>query len=607
MSDRLPPLPPGASLSPNTLPPMPKGATTQAPPDYGSVQYTPEGIPLQLPEGSEEPTGMTKAASQFMTGVAGMPIRFGMSLAKPILGGAQMVSKMFEDKPQQTMQGLVAGTKPTRPLSAIDQAVNAVNMIDKGVDDAAGPFSWVTTKPASLAGDIVPYVVGGIPRALTGLGLKLLPNAPRVAAGAQGALGGASSAVMQPTEGGLYGPEFWAEKGKQGTVGAVVGGGTGYALGSPVSQEIERLRKAGVTDLTPGMMSGLMKNVEDFTTKYLPFVGGKVQQAQGNALNSFNYGAAKTVLDPLKIEIPKEIKTGYELNNFVKKSVGDAYDNIAPKISLPYAQPLTPAATTTFKQDLEAKVADLSMNMSTKSAKLFKQEVMPVIKNAVQNGTIDGKSFRELESTLGTKAMDYVSSKEALDRTAGRGIFELQNFLRQSLRDANPAVATELTAIHKAFINSLPYKKATQSAAAVDGVIDPSMLRRTTKNLEGLNVPMRDYADAAVKVMGKKVVEPNTQQGTRAIGLGLGAAPAVATQFPTAAPFMLPGMEYALPATVGAVRGLYSRPGVAAANLISQTSGGKLGTAAGTPAGALTSFSEDMRRRKEEQGLIPQQ
>jgi len=70
---------------------------------------------------------------------------------------------------------------------------------------------------------------------------------------------------------------------------------------------------------------------------------------------------------------------------------------------------------------------------------------------------------------------------------------------------------------------------------------------------------------------------------------------------------MLPGMEYALPATVGAMRGLYSRPGVAAANLISQTSGGKLGTAAGTPAGALTSFSEDMRRRKEEQGLIPQQ
>jgi hypothetical protein len=133
------------------------------------------------------------------------------------------------------------------------------------------------------------------------------------------------------------------------------------------------------------------------------------------------------------------------------------------------------------------------------------------------------------------------------------------------------------------------------------------MLRRTTKNLEGLDVPIRDYADAAVKVMGKKVVEPTTQQGTRAIGLGLGAAPAVASQFPAAAPYMLPGMEYALPATVGAMRGLYSRPGVAAANLISRTPGGTLGTMAGQPAGALTTFGEDMRRRREEQGLVPQQ
>ena len=607
MSDKLPPLPPGATLNPNAMPPMPQGATTQAPLDYSNVQFTPEGVPMSLPEGASEPTGVQKGVSQFMTGVAGMPIRFMTSLAKPMVGGAQMISKMFEKEPQQTMEGLVTGKKPTRPLSALDQASNAITTIDQGIDQAAGPFSWVTTKPASLAGDIAPYVVGALPKAVTNIVPSLLPNAPRVAAGVQGALGGAGSAVMQPTEGGLYGPEFWAEKGKQGTAGAVVGGATGTALGSPVSQEIERLRKAGVTDLTPGMMSGLMKNVEDFTTKYLPFVGGKVEQAQGNALNSFNYGAAKTVLDPLKIEIPANIKTGYELNNFVKKSVSNAYDDIAPKISLPYSAPLTPAARTTFKQDLDSKVADLSMNMSTKSAKLFKQEVLPVIKNAVQNGSIDGKAFRDLESTLGTRAMDYVSSKEALDRTAGRGIFELQSFLRDSLRQANPAVASELTAIHKAFINSLPYKKAAQSAAAVDGVIDPGMLRRTTKNLEGLDVPIRDFADAAVKVMGKKVVEPTTQQGTRAIGLGLGAAPAVASQIPAAAPYMLPGMEYALPATVGAMRGLYSRPGVAAANLVSQTSGGKLGTMAGQPAGALTSFGEDVRRRKEEQGLIPQQ
>ena len=178
--------------------------------------------------------------------------------------------------------------------------------------------------------------------------------------------------------------------------------------------------------------------------------------------------------------------------------------------------------------------------------------------------------------------------------------------MRQQLRDANPAVAKELNSIHTAFKNSLPYQKATTYAEAVDGIINPGMLRRATKNLQGLDVPVRDLADAAVNVMGKRVIQPQGSAMPRAVGAGAAALPVVGSQVPAAAPYMVPGMEFIIPGTIASMRGIYSKPGIAASNLISSTPGGVLGTVAGAPSGALGSFSEDVKRRKAELGLPTQ-
>jgi len=600
---KLPPLPPGASLTPTgpAMPPLPSGASyTQAEaPTPENVFVDPfTGMQLSGPSifgETAEPTGVAKLAQQSMLGVTQMPMRFMTSLAKPLLGAAQFVSKQFEEPPQQTMEGLILGKKPTKPLSWIDEAINAVNQIERGSNEAAGPLSWVTTRPASLAGDFAPGF--GMGKGAYALTSRLMPNAPRVASGLVGTVGGGTTAALQPTEPGLYGPEFSEEKAKQAGWGALTGGTLGTVFGSPVSQEIERLRKAGITNLTPGMLSQAMRNVEDFTQKYLPFVSGKVGQAEANALESFNRAAAQTVLNPLGVRVPSDKKPGYELNKFVKDQIGKSYSAIEDKIHLPF----TPKEEDLIRNEM----ARLTRDMSQKSAKLFIDETMASLKNAVTSIGIPGKNFREMESTLGTKAMDYVSSKDAVDRSAGRAIFQFQDFMRQQLRDANPAVSKELTAIHTAFKNSLPYKKATTYSEAIEGVINPGMLRRSAKNLEGMDVPVRDLADAAVKVMGKKVVSPQGSAGTRAIGATAAALPVAASSVPAAAPYMVPGMEFLVPAAIGGTRALYSQPGIALSNLLSATPGGVLGTSAGAPAGALASFSEDVARRKAEQGLLP--
>jgi len=610
MSNNLPPLPPGASLSPNTLPPLPKGATTKPPVRWDDVPFTPEGIPLMLPENSSEPTGVSKFASDLLTGISGMPLRLAMSLAKPIAGGAQMLSKMFEESPKKNVNDLITGKKPTKPLSTADEAVNVINMIDKGIDQSAGPLSWVTTKPASLVGDIIPYTLGALPTAATSAIAKALPEAPRLAAGLQGMLGAGVSGTLQPVEPGLHGEEFSEEKKNQALISSLTGGSLGYLMGAPVSKEIERLRKAGVTNLTPGMMSDLMKGVESFSTHYLPFVAKNVEKAESNVLNSFNIGAANTILSPLKIQVPYDLKAGYELNNFVKNKIGNAYEKIEDKISLPFDKPLTRSSKTSFSKEINNEFFNISKELSENSKNIFMAEIQPKLQNAIKNGSIDGKSFRQLESTLGDRAMDYLVSKDAIQVEIGRKIFDFQNFLRSSLRKANPSVANELTQIHDAFVRSLPFKKATEYAGAVDGIIDPQMLRRTTAKFTDVDVPIRDYADASINVMGKKVVEPRGEQLSRAAGLLSAGAPFAATQIPGASAYAFPGMEYVVPGAIGAMRGLHSAPGIGLANIINQTPGGKLGTIAGNPAGALTSYVREMERKKEQQNLpqenIPQ-
>jgi hypothetical protein len=594
--ENLPPLPPGASLRPSGMPELPRGATVGKPSVAdvrGSVIDPIFGDPTLLERTTEPLTGPAKIAQQAVTGAALMPLQLVTSAARPILGGAQLISKIFEEKPSQTLQDILFADKPKRDLSAVDRLIQEVDVMQENINKVAGPLSYATTRPAEFIGGLVGPA--GVGKKIYDVTSRALPNLPRTASAVTGTIGGAGAAGLQPVTPGVYGEEFAKEKGLQTGLGALTGGTLGTFLGAPATSELQRLRQAGVTDLTPGMLSQFMKSAESLGQRFLPFVSGPVVKAERRALDSFNYGAAKTVLDPLKVDIPANLKPGYELNKFVKDTITDRYKSIADQISLPF--------TPTEKAVIQQQIDQLASGMSKKAAKMFRNEINQTLGNAVTGNNIAGKNFREMESSLGSKAMDYISSKDAVDRTTGSGIFKFQEFMRQQLRDANPDVATELNQIHTAFKNSLPYDRATKYAEAINGVITPGMLRRASKNMTGVDVPIRDFADAAVNVMGKRVVQPEGGPGTRALGTTVGAVPAVGSQIPAAQAFISPEMSLAVPALITALRGAYSGPGVTAANIISRLPGGALGTAAGAPVGALTTFAEDMRRRKEAMGL----
>ena len=202
---------------------------------FNTDQYTSEGIPLTTPSYGEEISGKPKMAAQLMSGVVSAPISASLGAVKAPLAIAQIADKMLNPQnPQISLSDLVLGNKAKRPLSNVEQAIEAGKQIQGGMNEQAGGLSYATTRPAELAGEI-----GGMPLGIANKvipqvikqGSNLLPTLLR--ASGKSALVGGATGVLTPEETGLSPAEFAKEKalgtGINTAIGAVIPGGVQLA------------------------------------------------------------------------------------------------------------------------------------------------------------------------------------------------------------------------------------------------------------------------------------------------------------------------------------------------------------------------------------------
>ena len=198
-------------------------------------QYTPEGIPLTTPSYGEEISGKPKMAAQLMSGIVSAPISASLGAGKAPLAIAQIADKMLNPQnPEINLSDLVLGNKVKRPLSNIERAINVGNDIQSGMNQQAGGFSYGTTRPAELAGEVfgMPLSIANkvIPQVIK-QGSNLLPTLLR--ASGKSALVGGATGVLTPEETGLSPSEFAGEKalgtGVNAALGAAIPGGVQLA------------------------------------------------------------------------------------------------------------------------------------------------------------------------------------------------------------------------------------------------------------------------------------------------------------------------------------------------------------------------------------------
>lgn len=359
----------------------------------------------------------------------------------------------------------------------------------------------------------------------------LTAASPLVRAGIIGATGGLMSPATSEDI------PFAAEKALQVGAGAVLGPMVEKATGvvAPrITEAAQKLREAGVENLTPGQaFGGIVQRMEQGLSS-VPWLGDFVSGAQMRNIKDFDRAVYNEVLSKINKKVPSSLD-GYDAFKFADDQISSAYKNLVPKLSLPQTvitgknpqgglQTLDDQISSilnTYKQDLPSKTPDYVSNVIDNY--YFKK---------IAKGDLSGEDLKYLESIISKQAYKYGKSTDATQNAAADTFRMIQAALRDAVEVANPQYRGELQPINQAFGELQIIKKATASTAAEDGVFSPKQLSVAVKAgdpTKGSQVArgearLQDLAEAGVSSLGSKVPDSGTPFRA-AMGAGaLGAA-----------------------------------------------------------------------------------
>ena len=437
----------------------------------------------------------------------------------PIDGGAQLLTNMLPAGIVQAGNRLnnrladATGLVARVPEGGVDQmtreseaAYQASRGPDAGIDWARIGGNIVS--PANLA------IASRVPVAAT-LGGRALA----------GAVGGASSAALNPVAQGDFGPE----KLKQMGVGAAFGGAfpvATSALGRMISPaasrnpDVQMLRGEGVRPTIGQTLGGGWNRAEEKAMS-LPIVGDAIAASRTRAHEDFNRAALQRTVDSVGGKADEVGQTGVAKAG---DTISAAYDAAARNLG-PFRLDRQAVGELRTVQSMSQQLADKERGQFAKVWDTIAQDISP-------NGTVPQDAFKKIDSKLGMEAARFGKSPDVYQQQLGDAIGELRNSLRGNAMRANPAAAAQTRAADKAYAQLVRIEGAAKAAHNNEGVFTPAQLAasvrqadnsvrdRATSRGEAL---MQDLSRAGQNVLGNKVPNSGTADRLMLGGAGLGA------------------------------------------------------------------------------------
>lgn len=328
-----------------------------------------------------------------------------------------------------------------------------------------------------------------------------------------GALTGAGFGALQPVE---NTDNFLSEKLGQMKTGAIAG-----AVAAPLtaalarvvqpksSPEVQKLLKEGVTP-TPGQtLGGWAKPTEEKLTS-VPLLGDAIRMGQRRAVAEFDRAAMNRVLAPIGDKLPKG-KVGNEAVKHVGDKLDQVYDDVLARVG-----PVKLDAS--LSDDMTRILGDLSGTPD--QAKQFVTELQREIGKRAKNGVLNGRAFKDIESTLGQRAAAYRQSNIAAEKDLGHAFFEAQKAMREWLqRTAPTGVADDLAKVNEGWAALVRVENAAGMAGARGGIFTPDQLssgiRRAEKSVRKRGFArgesmMQDLSNAGREVLSQSVPDSGT-------------------------------------------------------------------------------------------------
>lgn len=441
---------------------------------------------------------------------------------------------------------------------------------------ATGAGGWLVndarTGAAHLAAEEAPYraaapvadfagqMVGAAPIPAGIAGRALMGARPIVNALATGAISGA----LEPTTG----QNFLREKSAQvglgaagGSVAHLVGNALATVLAPRIGAAANMLAQAGVR-LTPGQMAGgAARRVEDAIGS-LPGAGVMVRGAQRRSVEDFTRAAANEALSPIGGAVSDKVAPGRDMIADAQRQVSGFYDKLLKdarfKVDPQFASDLT---------ELGSMVSEMPQSQAGQFKKIVENRVL---KRLQPNGTMDGETFKQVESELTALSAPYRASPDAAQKQLAAALDELKHNLRDGLERSNPGIAPELAKANRSYAMLSRVEDASMNRRTADGVFTPADLlgairgdaRRTgrRKAFARGDALMQGLAEAAQGVLPQNVPDSGTPERLAVMGLlGLGDV----------SNYITPGTL----AGIGAAALPYTGPALSLANRLAQPAG----------------------------------
>ena len=492
--------------------------------------------------------------------------RFGMGLADPIQGGAQLLTKVLPDPVVNAGNRLNnwlaenTGLVARLPAGGVDQQTRERE--DSYKARKPDGFDW-----ARLSGNIlnpVNIVPGTLATKATTLGGRM----------AAGAGVGAGASLLAP----VSGDDFWTEKGQQAAIGGAVGGlapaitaGIGRVISprASINPQIDLLRAEGVRP-TIGQTLGGWANRAEEKLQSVPIMGDAITSARNRAVTQLNRAAINRATAPIGVQINEVGQEGI-------KKAGDA-------LSQAYDDVLSGLKSVNFDQQWRQDFGQLkSMARSLPSGVrgTFAQKTKSLIEDRIsQAGGMTAETMKQLDSELGTLARRYSRSAVASEQELGDAFLQAQALLRDQVARNSPAAAEALKRINTGWANLVRVEGAGKAAMNNEGLFTPAQLNQAIRTADSSarkraasrgTALMQDLGTAGQQTLGGRV--PNSGTVDRLL-LGGGALGAGAIN-PLIPAGLIAGAGMYSPPAQALLRGLVSaRPQAAqpVAGLLNQAS-----------------------------------
>lgn len=466
------------------------------------------GLAPPQPEKPKGPTVLGMAMD-----VLAAPVRFRQSMARGaedvVDAGAQMlVNALPESAVGAANRALGNNLAPTASQFNQQQA-----------QEERAYQAWRGDK-----GFDVGRMVGGMAATAPLAGVLPGPGATLLGTAARGAASGAAVGSLQPVTNDQR--QFWDQKAEQAAVGAVSGGITapaiqltGRVIAPRVDAAVQYLQERGVTP-RPGQLIGPRAAAFEDKAMSAPIVGDAIAGAQRRAVEDFNRAAYNEVLKPLGQKFDGPV--GRDGIAAIQDTLSKAYDDVLPQMRWNIDKKFVAEI-----QKIDTMAKSLPPDKAAQFKSIMGNELLPRMKG----GTMDGLSFKEMESELSRLARTYAGSASADDRVLANGISEVLSSARSALERSNPKLAPQLRKINQAYATFTRVQDAASRVGTEEGVFTPNHLLSAVRNMDKSarkgafargDALLQTLAENGKKVLGIKY--PDSGTAGRLANMGAGAA-----------------------------------------------------------------------------------